>query len=66
MPDLVGAVVTALGDLRLAGEEQPVAAKDKFKLGLVERLVSEESARQGKALFAFRQQRSHMLGKIHR
>src|SRR4029077_5738092 len=66
MPDLVGAVVTALGDFRLAGEEQPVAAKDEFKPGLVERLVSEESARQGNAGVAFRHQRSHMLGKIHR
>ena len=41
-PDLVGAVVTALGNLRLGGHKQPVTGKNPIELGRIQGLIGKE------------------------
>ena len=59
--DLQRAVVATLGNLGLGGYEQPMPAEEIFHLGVVEHLVGEERARQGKPRAVSGEQSAHVL-----
>src|SRR3954470_20224023 len=63
-PDLVGLVITRLGDLRLTGYKQPVARENVLQVGGIHPLVTEERARQRKTRRAGVEKRADVVTQI--